>query len=1593
MAASILPASDPVTAKLLASRKELLDLSLRNPLLNYRGSARRGVEIVGEDAGQVFVWLVEQARPMRFHATRPSTRATTAPAEAEPGAGDPATRRSRRGSRASLMPDQEDGPTAEPAEGQPDGRDNSLATPYPREVLDTRLLATWADAWLGLQERGCNTLYLALGMLRWREAPDAEEDRFAPLVLVPVRLERRSARSAWSLALGDEDPGPNVSLMEKLRELAIRAPEPAALETGADLDAYLAQWAEAVAGQAGWAVERGRIGLGFFSFARFLMWRDLDPAQWPPHLAPGEHRLLRGLFADGFREAARSETITDLDRQRPPGAAMELLDCDSSQAIAIARAAQGCNLVIHGPPGTGKSQTIANLLADAVARGQRVLFVAEKLAALEVVKRRLDQVGLGALCLELHSDKANKKTVIEDLRSTLQLGRPLPVGEEAEVAALPGYRDQLNGYALACSTAVAPTDLTPVQAVGEIERLRATTAACPSLPAAPWAALDPARFRLHRDAVTTLARHIAELGCPSAHAFHGCVPTALQPGEEAAIAEAIAAAGAATAALVAGAAGLAALLGIPAGATGDEIRGHLAIAVQASAAPDLGGVPAVGAGWDAPAAVAEVPRILAAGATWSATRQAWAGTLREAAWTIDVRSARADIALAGGSWWSRLFSGRYRAARRLLATVAQTPPISDPVRLLAACDAILAVQEASTVLERGRPLMESLLGPRWQGGATAWPVAEAIASWAAGWWRTTGAQPCAEALARWVVGPWDRLRVEEQTRLVRGQLDACQAAWVHLGGLLGHPCAEAAVLGKEGLTGLAERARCWADGLPSLPAWAAYCQPSQALRAAGFHDLAEHAHRGSIPADRLVAVCERAWALVALERAQTERPALRSFEAHAHAQVLERFRAADQAVFAVNRTRLALRHWEALPGEAGFGQVGVLRRECAKKSRHLPLRQLMAQAGQAVQAAKPIFMMSPLSVAAFLPPGTVAFDLVIFDEASQVRPVDALGAILRARQVVVVGDEQQMPPTSFFDRLVEGDAGSDEDDAVASETADMQSVLGLCLGKGMHQEMLRWHYRSRHDSLIALSNREFYRNELVVFPSPRRAGADQGLVLTHLSATAYERGASRTNPLEADAVVAAAVEHLRAHPQRSLGVVAFSVAQRSAIEDRVERLCRSDPAVEALLKEARPDEPFFVKNLENVQGDERDAIFISVGYGKDAAGHLTMNFGPLGQQGGERRLNVLITRARVCCRVFTNLRHEDLDLRRAGGRGIAVFRQFLQFAASGSLEPSAPAAAGPEAPFEQAVAAALRCRGHAVEAEVGCSGYRIDLAVADPSAPGAFLLGIECDGAQYHGARWARDRDRLREAVLTSLGWRIHRIWSADWYRRRDDALRRLEQAIADARAGTAPPSIPLRLPAVVRRDPQQQPAARAPIAAYRPARLTADLGDQHLAEVDSAALGRALAAVVAVESPMHLEDLRRRVLEAIEGRPGSRRLAAIDGGVAAAERQRRLRREGDFLWRAKEHAVAPRDRSDLPEPARAPHLVHAREWQAAVLAVVREGCGCASREEAAGQAVLALGVKRNDDAAAAAALAVGALIDAGSLVEGANGMVGLPAA
>ena len=445
----------------------------------------------------------------------------------------------------------------------------------------------------------------------------------------------------------------------------------------------------------------------------------------------------------------------------------------------------------------------------------------------------------------------------------------------------------------------------------------------------------------------------------------------------------------------------------------------------------------------------------------------------------------------------------------------------------------------------------------------------------------------------------------------------------------------------------------------------------------------------------------------------------------------------------------------------------------------MPIRSLLQRIPNLLPRLKPCMLMSPISVSQFLQPEIMKYDLVLYDEASQIVPEDAVGSICRGKTIVVAGDNKQLPPTSFFQKSLIEDL--DWDEINEGEIDVFDSILDECLGIGLPVRTLRWHYRSRHEELIAFSNDRFYDGALITFPAAMAENKDLGVKLIHVKDAIYDRGGLRDNPKEAEAIAKLVFEHFHERPDKTLGVVTFSIAQMETVEEAIERRLREQPEYEHFFKEDRL-EGFFVKNLENVQGDERDVMIFSVGYGRDKQGTMTLNFGPLNKAGGERRLNVAVTRAREKVILVTSIKASDINISPSSPMGVHALRGYLEYAEK-TYEPSKSQKQPGEfdSPMEEAVAEEISRMEYIVIPKVGCSVYPIDMGVVDPANPDCYLLGIECDGATYRASNSARDRDRLREQVLRQLGWRIHRLWSPDWVARRDSEIRRLKDAIEEA--------------------------------------------------------------------------------------------------------------------------------------------------------------------------------------------------------------------
>ncbi len=1459
------------------SRQELLDLSNRNRLISCARTSRGGLEIVDERTEQVFDLLYRQGRPMSFL--------------------PPSNGESESGGQLDF---------GQPEELDPNRRsDNRLQTTLSDEALQRRLLRLFRDSRTLIEEQGINTLYLALGFLYWKESPTADRERRAPLLLLPVELNRSSVRERVTVQYSDEDLGPNLSIEQKFKnDFGIKLPsfpDSNALEP----ERYFRAIRQAVRDQREWRVEPDEIQLGFFSFTKLRMFRDLDPQQWPEGKTPADHPILSGLIKGELPQPDGAAVPSDrLDEAVQAEDLVTIHDADGSQTEALLRARRAKVMVIQGPPGTGKSQTITNLIADTVMREKKVLFVAEKLAALNVVKRRLNEAGLGEACLELHSRAAKKKQVLEDLRRTCEQGRPnLREGRKEKLQELEFARRRLTEYAHAVNENIGESGIPPRVAYVRYHAAKDRLAGVPvlKLPGAEtWTA---SQYTTFSQLATDLDARRRQSGPPKRNAFWGSRRMGWLPGDREPLYDALEAARKAVGRARDASGALAQALDLPEPVGDVESKLLLAGLAALEAAPAMSDCRRDSTAWSSGPERCDC--ILDLGDKLSAVRREFGERLIPEAWGRDVLSLRGE-ALSLGRAWYRFLSGRWRRARAEIAALGAAPP-RDVDEMVAWCDAILAEARLRAELDSLRAEYEHFFEPAKDWLSVDWPLRQAQAHWASDSRRRIGERELPE---------WTFTADPGAARELRNAREEVQAALDDLSDALATVREQLQLdperldLNKQSFDPLSARFQDMSEGFGMLQPLTAFNRKAEESRQAELGALGDFADEYSDELD-IVKLLERTRCDALIRKAWAERPALKDFDREGHETTAARFRELDRLKLEIDRERAALAHVEQIPRGSG-GRMGVLRSQMAKSKAHMAIRKLLIETGPVVQKIKPVFLMSPLSVAQFLEPGALDFDLVVFDEASQVKVVDGFGAVARGERLVVVGDSKQLPPTDFFESI---QREQEEDHAAADIPSLLERVESRLSEAG--RPMLRWHYRSLHESLIAFSNQRFYDNRLVVFPSSVTDPDRLGLSLRHIPSSVYRRGERRANnPIEARHVAEAVMDHARRQLEKpetereSLMVATFSAAQRDAVDDEIEIARRQDPSYEEFFADARR-EPFEVKNLESVQGDERDVVFISIGYGKDKDGRLTNNFGPVNSDGGDRRLNVLCSRAKKRCVVFTNCLSSGIA--NSENPGVNALRAFLYFAETGDFDVTAVGKGDPENDFERSVQTELVRRGFTVDAQVGCAGYRIDLAARDPSRPGCYLLGIECDGAAYHSAKSARDRDRLRQEVLERRGWRIHRIWSTSWFHDREKEIGRAIVAIEQARNDRPGPRTPPDPASPMRTGLPVEESDQASGAPYRVASFRARLGGSQLHDVDPSKLASWLEEVVRVEAPVHFEVATRRVATATGTlRRGSRIVEAFRSACRLAVRQGRLVMKGDILTISGSNLAQVRDRSQL---------------------------------------------------------------------------------
>lgn len=1362
-------AEDSPEGRLAKWKAKLLDLTLRNRLLNFKTS-KSTLQLVAPDLGALEDGLADgaefQIKPL------PGLMEGTDPRVAQV--------HSARSGRSPLDD------MARDSLGN-----KTLIAKVSADALDGNLLSLHTAARTGMEEGGANTLYLALGLLRWTEAEKAEAVHLAPILLVPVSLSRQSVRSGYKLTRHDDETIINPTLLQLLKsafEINIAGLEVVhSDDKGVDVPRILQAFRLATRELPKWEV-REEAHIGIFSFTKYLMWKDLQDRT---EQLKG-NRVVKHLIENPGQAFPDDRALDGSERQqrlddayRPQDIRAPMLS-DSSQFEAICAVDSGRDLVLEGPPGTGKSQTITNIIANCLAKGKTVLFVAEKVAALEVVHRRLSDVGLAPFCLELHSSKTKKSEVLAQLGKALEVSGARTAEEwDREAERLATLRSELNNLVDTLHHEHA-NGLNVFSAIGTCISHVGEPAS-----AMPWADANT-HSRADLEKLRETARRITALG-QALKTFHdhplrllsqSAWSTAWQDALETAIAEVSAAA----AELKAKTEPWAILLGqAPSGQSIETFSALDALADLVLAAPK---VPSQLAAHAHDSVVrTKVQALVRHGRVrqehWELVGDGWSPQLAK----LNATELQGQWHQAANSWWPKSWFDKRGVLAKLAAVrVDGKPPTAQALE--AAFLPLTTVNEEDLILRGMHAEAEVLLEDAYSGVQTDWSAVEAHGVWAKNFadavTRAAGSDVAlADAMRATLTSLVGGNRVMLSPLGTVGQRliayrDAHREFKNKIAQLVELAKPTESLVGETFADGAIERLLShlsgWSQARRGLQQWCVWRGVREEAISLGLQGLVASLEAGQVGIDSVANHFEYSYRSWWLKRTVDNDAQLRSFSSSDHERKIREFRDADTRFQRLTQDYIAATLSGRVPSSTSIAigaesEMGKLRRELQKQRRHMPVRQLMQGLPTLLPKLKPCLLMSPLSVAQYLAAGHSQFDVVVFDEASQIAVWDAVGVIARGKQLVVVGDPKQLPPTNFFGRSTDDGDGTDE-----QQIEDLESILNECLGAGMNRLTLKWHYRSRHESLIAFSNVRYYESELVTFPSPV---TDDVAVRFVPVAGVYDRGGSRTNRAEAEAIVDAIEKHYLKEGSDGLtmGVVTFNQTQQSLIATLLEARRTKNARLDKLLSQ-KVSEELFIKNLENVQGDERDIILFSITYGPDAAGKVTMNFGPLNGEGGHRRLNVAISRARHGVVIFSTLKPEQIDLARVRAAGVRDLKHYLEFAKRGPralVEQSVPTGLAPDSPFETAVIGLLRDKGWVVHPQVGCSGYRVDLGVVDPRAPGRYLLGVECDGATYHSAATARDRDRLRQHILEGLGWRIHRIWSTDWWL---DSQRELEKLL-----------------------------------------------------------------------------------------------------------------------------------------------------------------------------------------------------------------------
>jgi very-short-patch-repair endonuclease/DNA polymerase III delta prime subunit len=1228
-----------------------------------------------------------------------------------------------------------------------------------------------------LEENGANSLFLALGLLKWYETEKSEKPRFAPILLLPVDIIRRGGTLGYVIRTRDEDIMLNITLVELLKQqyhILLKGLDPLPKDdSGVDVKLIFTIIRDCIKEIHGWNVLEESM-LGLFSFNKFVMWNDIhnnaDKLK--------ENKIIASLLENRIQWTNANNNIDAryIDKTCEPKDFAIPVDVDSSQMEAVVESGEGKSFILHGPPGTGKSQTITNMIANALYKGKRVLFVAEKMAALSVVQTRLEKIGLAPFCLEMHSNKATKSHFLEQLQQAINIVHiQSPTEYEKLSAELYECRQQLIGYMEALHKPHT-SGLSLYECITNYLYIEGDeVAVCKDL----LKDIDKDWLLKTREALTSLDTVFLISGHPLGNPLSGIYPKdssrealtiihnllerVLSFMEKVSKAKTF----------------FAKNIGIE--IVQDNLYGYTWMRNMCNALLSLeefnkslleaAGNMQLANDWI---------QTIACGKERDNIRNTQLKDYREEILRVNASELRQEWQTIGQKWFISRFFAKHSYLKRLRMYRSDM----DETLVIPMLNSLDIYHKLNLVITNHSKEISNTFGilgskdkEKWDDMLKALNNAKVLYQLLIDYAKANDSNPSL-IMTRLVdyIGPnWSLFRQTNNDLLqsISSHISEFHEIWKKLGELCYITLPDNQL--ETTLPPLLQR---WLNHFDSIIDWYQWCSRRKEMIDTKLDVAVEYIEKGHTGVETAEAVTKGIYHQLTMEMVDSDE-ALRLFNGLLFEDIIKKYRQTTTSFQELTKKELYARLASRIPSlmmeAASSSEVGILKRNIANGGRGMSIRRIIDQIPTLLSKLCPCMLMSPISVAQFVDLNTDKFDLVIFDEASQMPTSEAVGAIARGNALVVVGDPKQMPPTNFF-----SSSQVDDDEA---ELDDMESILDDCISLSMPSHYLTWHYRSKHESLITFSNMNYYGGKLFTFPSVDDRTSKVSIV--HINGI-YDKGRTRSNRAEASAIVAEIMRRLRDEQlsQHSIGVVSFSQVQQNLIEDMLMDELSKYPELEKIALQG--NEPIFIKNLENVQGDERDVILFSIGYGPDKNGNVSINFGPLNNKGGERRLNVAVSRARYEMIVYSTLYAEQIDLKRTKSKGVEGLKNFLAYAEHGIVTiPSTSISVKDKRSLITLIANEIEKFGYKVDTQVGNSNFKVDIAIIDPSNSNRYLLGILCDGKNYYETKTTRDREIVQPSVLTMLHWQVMRIWSVDWYENKEKVISRIVSRLDAIKSGS----------------------------------------------------------------------------------------------------------------------------------------------------------------------------------------------------------------